>query len=274
MQIGHFNTLKVTRFSPHGAYLSDRDHNEVLLPQKFLPQNIELEQELEVFIYTDSSDRPIATTQKPFATCDEISFLKIKDINHLGCFLDLGLDKDIFMPSKNPTRFHIGEKVCVFLTLDKQQRIIAKLGVKEHLKPFYPSKHHQPYLTIDAIPFEKTPLGIGCIVYNQYYGLLYHNELHTPIELFEKISVQIKTIRKDGKLDLKLDTTQSHQIILQKLLKEHFLDFHYDSDPQQIQKTFNMSKKTFKKSLTYLIKNKKIILKNDRIYPYLKNNKN
>lgn len=271
MQIGTINTLNVERFSTHGAYLKDQDNNEVLLPKKFLLPNLKIGDLIKVFIHTDSQDRIVATTQIPFAKCNEIAILKVKSIDSFGCFLDIGLDKDIFMPTKNPKQFQIGQNVCVFITLDKQNRLIAKLGVKNFLKPF--KRKHKQFLMLSAFGFEKTPLGIGCIVDNQYYGILYQSELKDKITLLNPIKVQIKKIRSDGKLDLILDYSNAIKKIIDILKNKKTLPLTLDSNPQDIQEYFGISKKLFKKTINDLLLQKKVEIKNKKIF-YIRDNKN
>lgn len=272
MQIGTINSLHIKRFSAHGAYLESKNgDNEVLLPKKFLSDDLKIGDLIEVFIHTDSQDRIVATTQKPLAKCDEIAILEIKSIDSFGCFLHIGLDKDIFMPTKNPSRFKVGEKVCVFITLDKQNRLIAKLGIKSFLKPF--KKKHKRFLKLPAFGFEKTPLGIGCVVDNQYYGILYQNDLKEQITLLKPLVVQIKKIRPDGKLDLVLDYSKAIQKIIHTLKTQKTLSLNLDSSPQDIQNAFGISKKLFKKTINDLIQNKKAEIKNNQIY-LATNNKN
>ncbi|WP_104697092.1 MULTISPECIES: S1-like domain-containing RNA-binding protein [unclassified Helicobacter] len=264
MEIGLINSLYIKRFSSFGAYLVDEHQNEVLLPKKFLSPHLKIGDLIKVFIHTDSEDRIVATTQTPLAQCNQIAILKIKSIDKLGCFLDLGIDKDIFMPTKNPSLFVINQKVCVFITLDKQKRLIAKLGVKNFLKPFY--NFRKKYLKLPAFGFEKTPLGIGCVVDNQYYGILYQQELKAPVQMLEPIDVLIKKVRKDGKLDLKLDYLDSTKHLISVLKKNKVLNFNYDSSPQDIQETFKMSKKLFKKTISDLISKKQAEIRENKIF--------
>lgn len=272
MQIGATNSLYIKRFSAHGAYLeSKNNNNEVLLPKKFLTDNLKVGDLVEVFIHTDSQDRIVATTQKPFAKCNEIAILEIRSIGSFGCFLHIGLDKDIFMPTKNPSLFKVGQKVCVFITLDKQNRLIAKLGIKNFLKPF--RKNHKRFLKLPAFGFEKTPLGIGCVVDNQYYGILYQTDLKDQITLFKPLVVQINKIRPDGKLDLILDYSKAIQNVLNTLKTHKTLPLNLDSSPQDIQSTFGISKKLFKKTISNLIQNKEAEIKNNQIH-FIRDNKN
>lgn len=267
MQIGICQTLSIKRFSPHGAYLIDEHQQEVLLPKKFVTQDFKIHDKIQVFISTDSNDRIVATTQIPYAQCNQIAILQIKSIEPWGCFLDMGLDKDLFMPTKNPSRFHEKQKVCVFITLDKQNRMIAKLGIKEHLLPL---KQNKRYYKMQAFIFEKTPLGFGCVVDHQYYGILYHDELKTSLEFFKPYDVMIKKVRLDGKLDLMLDSSYLIAKLKRQLKQEGFLDFNYNSHPKDIEKAFGISKKLFKKTISALIAKNHATIKNNQIV----NNKN
>ena len=261
-EIGRINHLRLVRFAKQGAYLANEMLEEVLLPKKFIPDDARIDQYLDVFLYTDSEDRLVATTQTPFALRDEVAILEICDIVADGCYLDLGLDKHIFMPSKNPKRFHIAHKVGVFITLDKQKRLIARLGIKEHLKP---ARVKNLYATRGALVFEHTPLGFGCVVDGRYYGLLYHDQLIFKPKIFDLVSVQIDKIRPDGKLDLRLDANEQKNTLKERLQKEGVLEFNYDSSPESIAQAFGISKKLFKKTVSEMIASKKAILKDGRI---------
>ncbi len=261
-EIGRINHLRLMRFAKQGAYLVNELFEEVLLPKKFVPIDAKIDQYLDVFLYTDSEDRIIATTQTPFALRDEVAVLEICDIVKEGCYLDLGLDKHIFMPSKNPARFNLADKVGVFITLDKQKRLIARLGIKEYLKP---ARLKNLYITRKALVFERTPLGFGCVVEGQYYGLLYHDNLVFKPKLFDWVSVQINKIRTDGKLDLRLDANQQKNIVKQMLQQEGVLEFNYDSSPEDIARVFGISKKLFKKTISEMIASKKAILEGGKI---------
>ncbi|PAF42655.1 S1-like domain-containing RNA-binding protein [Helicobacter sp. 11S03491-1] len=260
MEIGKIQILQIKRFTQHGAYLKDTScDQEVLLPNKFILKDFKVEDSIKVFIYTDSLDRPVATTQTPYGTLEDILFLKILSIQANGCFLDLGIDKDIFMPSKAPYRFHIGQSVGVRITKDKQNRLIAGLGIKEHLIP-YP--HKTKYIQIEILPFEKTPLGIGCVVNKKYYGLLYQNQIFSPVALGKKTPAYITNIRSDGKLDLSLkpinNTTEDKSRLLELIAKNKILELDFNSSPEIIKQTCQMSKKSFKTLINALLKESKI----------------
>lgn len=261
MQIGKFQTLQISRFTQNGAYLKDELNQEVLLPNKFILPTHKLNDFIEVFIYTDSLDRIVATTQKPYGILDEITLLEIVSIVDNGCYLNIGLDKDIFMPSKAPERFNISQKVMVKITTDKQNRLIAKLGIKEHLKSYI---GQNKYMKVNIFPFEKTPLGIGCIVEKRYYGLVFHNEIFSPIELNIPIEGYIKNVRKDGKIDLSLkpigENTQEKNHLFEIIKNQKILELDFNSPPEQIYQVCHMSKKKFKMLINILIKEKKIYI--------------
>lgn len=292
--------------------------NEVLLPNKFCPSGAKVGDEVQAFIYTDSQDRFIATTQTPLATLGQIAFLRVVSVGQNGVFLDLGLDKDIFMPSKNPKSYALDSLVAVKICADKSHRLIAKKGIKDTLKP-YRAKHSGAHrgTKVEILPFEISPLGVGCVVESKYYGLLYawqsspkakstHRDFaskdstrkdfycrdFTPkssqnphkvdssevlkklgLSLGVKSSAFIQNVRPDGKLDLTLqsksntkDEAQKVLEILHSLRKDNeVLEFHYDSPPQLLDKTFGISKKAFKRVLSHLIATSCIELKEGKI---------
>lgn len=292
--------------------------SEVLLPNKFCPSGAKVGDEVQAFIYTDSQDRFIATTQSPLATLGQIAFLRVVSVGQNGVFLDLGLDKDIFMPSKNPKSYALDSLVAVKICADKSHRLIAKKGIKDTLKP-YRAKHSGAHrgTKVEILPFEISPLGVGCIVEGKYYGLLYawqsnpkaksthrdfagkgsahkdfpHRDspqkssqnLHKVdssevlkklgLSLGVKSSAFIQNVRPDGKLDLTLqsksntkDEAQKVLEILHSLRKDNkVLEFHYDSPPQLLDKTFGISKKAFKRVLSHLIATSCIELKEGKI---------
>lgn len=260
MLTGKIQSLQVARFTPFGAYLKVGEE-EVLLPNKFVTESLKIGDFLEVFLYTDSLDRPVATTQKPLGEIGEILALNIVSIQDNGCFLDLGIDKDIFMPSKNPKRFQIGQSVVVVLTNDKQNRLIAKLGIKERLLPF---KGSLKYKKVTILPFETTPLGIGCVVNQKYYGLLYKNQIYSPLQIGKQSSAYIQKVRSDGKLDLSLkafeDLNKEKERLLQIIKDKQNLELDFNSPPQEIYTTCQMSKKSFKTLINALLKESKIII--------------
>lgn len=304
--IGKIQKLFVQRFTQNGAYLSDiplgfeaHSHlenypesrlyshpsslqlKEVLLPNKFVSEEFQIGDEIEVFVLTDSQDRPVATTQIPKAQCGEIAVLDVVSIESQGCFLDLGLDKHIFMPSKSPQRFKLQQRVVVVIMLDKQSRLIAKLGIKSHLTTLNQDglvgrslKPPAQYSVCRALVFEKTPLGFGCIlastqptqalrvtsIFSQsgFYGLLYATELPKGLSVYPglELDVKVKKVRSDVKLDLCLVSNPNDQ--KQKLLDSMPLSLHFSSSPESIFESLQMSKNLFKRLINELTREGKV----------------
>lgn len=286
--------------------------SEVLLPNKFCPSGAKVGDEVQVFIYTDSQDRFIATTQSPLATIGQIAFLRVVSVAQNGVFLDLGLDKDIFMPSKNPKSYALDSLVGVKICADKSHRLIAKRGIKDTLKPYQVKHRGARGAKVEILPFEISPLGVGCIVEDKYYGLLYSSQVNFKaksthkdfcrrdfthkdfpakssqnpskidssevlkklgLSLGVKSSAFIQNVRPDGKLDLSLQSKSNTKNEAQKVLEilhslqkaNQTLEFHYDSPPQLLDKTFGISKKAFKRVLSHLIAISCIELKDGKI---------
>ena len=241
-----------------GLYLVDADGQEVLLPKRYEPEIVYVGDELDVFLYTDSEDRIIATTQKPYATLGEVATLEVVDIAKNGCYLDIGLQKDIFMPTKNPNAFKKGDKVVVKISKDKQNRLTARLGIKDTLTPSISYKQNSE---VDILPFEKSELGIGCIVDKKYFGLLYSNELFEKIDIGEPRRAFVKKVRSDGKIDLSIKrvgivgVNEEKDKLLDALNKNGgVLELHYDSPPELIMNLCSLSKKGFKRALGEMLR--------------------
>ena len=274
LELGKLNTLRADRLTPHGIFLMAANGKDVLLPQAYVTDDMIEDSLVEVFLYTDSEDRLIATTLKPYAMLDQFALLKVVDTTKFGAFLDWGLPKDLLCPTKlqkNP--FQVGEKHFVKVVYDeKTHRLIAseKLGefFDKKVKGLYPRQE------VSIIPILKTPLGYKCIVNDRYEGLIYHNEIFENIVLGEEKKGYIKTVRKDGNIDLSLriigkkQQTTSASDKVYTLLKENngIMPYNYKSDAELIKKVFAMSKKEFKRSLTKLQEENKIEIKETGIY--------
>ncbi|MCI5633486.1 S1-like domain-containing RNA-binding protein [Helicobacter sp.] len=265
MDIGLCKQLEIVRIAKPGAYLLS-GLDEILLPNAYVPKDAKVGDKVAVFLYTDSNDRPVATTLIPKAQRGEIALLKVVDKNNLGCFLDLGIAKDIFMPTKSPEHYKIGSKVAVFLTLDRESRLIAKVNIKPYLDNTH-LKGLKIGTKVEIIPFRSTPLGFECVVNGKGLGLLYKNEIFGVFALFETYEAYIK--RNDGKCDVSLKhplrktALEAESQLLLRVLEQNggILKLHYDSLPQDIYTQCNLSKKAFKRALSALIKANKVSLK-------------
>jgi len=265
--IGQFNTLEVLSENHHGFYLDGGStYGAILLPGNRAPKDLRLGQSISVFLYMDSEDRLVATTEKPFATINQFAALEVVALhgNH-GAFLNWGLIKDLLLPYKEQSQpVSVGDTVVVRVLFDERSdRIIATSKIHSYL-----STEPPPYETseeVDAIVISRTPLGFNAIINNNHLGLFYHTNLSIPLKIGQTTKAYIRTIRPDGKIDLSLDRTDKgriHSIIDDILiaLKENngFIPFDDYSDPEKIRETFNTSKKAFKKALSTLYKERQV----------------
>jgi len=267
MQIGRINTLKIDRFTEPGIYLIAKDENVVLLPTRYITKDMEVGKEIDVFLYTDSEDRLIATTKRPKAMLDELALLEVVDITKIGAFLDWGLSKDIFAPNTfQKTPFKKGEKRIVRIVYDEMtHRLAASEIIYKNI--IEDTSHLKLYSEVSLIVIAKTPLGFKVIVNNLYEGMLFHNEIFEEIKSGDIKRAYIKTIRKDGKLDLTLQPigAKKRDVAQEKvlnMLEKHNgkLPYNYKSNPEEIKSAFGLSKKEFKRTLTTLIELKTIKL--------------
>ncbi len=265
IKVGEFNKLTIQRFTAVGAFLDD-GADGLLLPKRFVPRNAKQGDQLEVFVYHDSEDRLIATTQKPKAIVGEIARLRVVSVTGQGAFLDWGLMKDLFVPrSKQLMGMRVGGDYLVKLYIDEQTgRIAASEKFESGLSnEVLTVKEKQ---VVDLIAFRPTQLGFVMIINNQHTGLLHSNEIFRPLEPGDKMKGYIKTIRPDNKIDVVLGQPgykrvegEAEKIL--RLLDENngYLPFNDKSDPEEIYSYFEMSKKAFKMTTGKLYKERKII---------------
>ena len=273
LELGLMNTLLIDRLTTPGAYLMAQDGNDVLLPGQYLTQDMKEGSLLDVFLYTDSEDRLVATTLKPTAILDEFAIFEVVDTAPFGAFMDWGLTKDLLVPNMfQKTPFTVGEKR--FLRVIYDERTHRLVGT-EKLGDFFERrvKGLKPNDEAKILVISKTPLGFKCIVNDKYEGLIYHNEIFENVELGDQKTAYIKTIRKDGNIDLSLRRAGSKKSggssdKVLDLLREHngIMPYNYKSDAELIKETFGLSKKDFKRSLTALLESGKIEVKDTGIY--------
>jgi uncharacterized protein len=272
IRIGEYNKLVVSRGSQLGFFLVDELGEEVLLYQKYAPKTINIGDEMEVFVYTDSEDRPIATAQKPLVQVDSFAFLRVVDVSPFGAFLDWGLDKDLLVPMKEQVKqMVLGKYYVVFVTLDESsQRLIASTKISNFLdNESHELKHNQE---VDLIVFEETETGYFVIINLHHKGLIYKNEIYTKIAIGDEIKGYIKQVKEGNLIDVSLQKIGfenidiNSKLILDLLSKNGGrLNLHDNSSPEEIQKMLKMSKKTFKKAVGVLYRQKMIILEDKQI---------
>ena len=260
--VGELNTLAVNRVSEPGIYLISDDQTEVLLPNAYVTKSMDIGTFLDVFIYTDSEDRLVATTLKPYVYLYEFASLEVVDSAKFGCFVDIGLPKHILVPkNKQKSTFSLGARKVLQLQLDdRTNRLIAseKYDLLKEIKDL------EKNAEVEIILYSKTPLGYKVIVNNSYDGMIYHTEIFENIKIGDKRRAYIKNIRDDNKIDVslqKIGEKPSGDGVFEILVKNGGkLDFTYKSEAEDISKVFGISKKAFKASLTKLIAENKIIL--------------
>ena len=260
--VGELNTLKVNRVSEPGIYLISDDQTEVLLPNAYVTKDMEIDSLLEVFIYTDSEDRLVATTLNPYVYLYEVASLEIVDTMKFGSFVDIGLPKHILVPkNRQKGTFEIGKRKVLQLQLDdKTNRLIAS----EKFQLLKEIKDLEKNAEVEIILYSKTPLGYKVIVNNSYEGMIYHTEIFENLKIGDKKRAYIKNIRDDNKIDIclqKIGEKPTGDKVFDILVKNGGkLDFTYKSEADDINRVFGMSKKAFKASLTKLISENKIVL--------------
>ena len=273
--IGKYNTLTILRDTKVGLFLGNGNEAEdILLPNKYVPNQFEIGDELTVFVYLDYEERPVATTLEPYILLNEFALLRVNYVNQVGAFMDWGMEKDILVPFKEQARpMEKGKRYLVFLYMDeKTNRLVASSKTNQFL--------NNDHLTVekgeevDLIVSHITEIGINVVINEQHKGLVYKDEVYDDaIRTGDRMRGYIKTIRPDNKIDVSLQKLGFENIEpnAQKILDElkasrGFLRLHDNSHPEDIKTVLKMSKKTFKKAIGTLYKDKLIAIKEDGIY--------
>ena len=266
--LGKRNLLTIVREGPPGYFLDDGEGGEILLPGKYIPAGSHPGETIEVFVYRDSEDRLIATTETPLAGVGDFASLKIVDISPgIGAFLDWGLEKDLLLPRREQGGFrNVGEKVVVHVFLDeKSNRIVASTRLQRWFSKTPPAyaKDHPVKLLIAG----RTPLGYKAVVDNLYQGMLYGSELSGPLEIGSSMDGFVKEVRPDGKLDLSLDRSGFARVgpITDQILEAlkaagGHLPYNDASPPDAIRTAFGISKKAFKQAIGTLYRKRLITM--------------
>ena len=267
IEVGKINTLKVNRVSEPGIYLISCDETEVLLPNAYVVKSMEIDSLVDVFIYTDSEDRLVATTLKPYVYLYEFASLEIVDTAKFGAFVDIGLPKHILVPkNKQKGSFATGGYKVLQLQLDDRTNRLIASEKYELLKEVRDLEKNDE---VEIILYSKTPLGYKVIVNNRYEGMIYHTEIFENLRIGDKKRAYIKNVRDDNKIDVslqKIGQKISGDKVYDTLVENGGkLDFTYKSEAEDIKDVFGISKKAFKASLTKLIEEGKIVLEDSCI---------
>ncbi len=270
--LGDHNYLTINSFTPQGVYLKDKRDNEVLLPNKYVPKVAAEGDQIRVFVYKDSEDRPVATTLEPFLKIGQFGFLKVVDQGPAGTFLDWGLEKDLLVPFKEQkVEMEEGRSYLVHLYLDqKTQRLVASSKYERFLSK--DSSDLEEGQRVKILIAKKTDLGFTCIIENRFEGLIYENEVFEGIEPGTITFGYAHKLREDNKVDVRLQAGGMEQLELgaetiMRVLKKNKgqLSLHDKSSPEEIKRLLGMSKKNFKRSIGILFKKRMIRLQPGRI---------
>ncbi len=265
VNVGQYNTLRVVKAVDFGMYLDGGVGEEILLPKRFVPEGLNPDDEITVFVYHDNDGRLIATTQQPFAVVGEIAMMEVTDVNASGAFLKWGIMKDVFVPiALQEKRMRPGDRRLVRLFIDERTgRVTATEKIDKYLSNYELTvKEHDP---VDLVVYQKTDIGYKVIVNSRHMGVIHTNEMFREPEIGEKLKGFVKHVRPDHKLDISPGSkgyakVQDEEGKIMKLLKDNngYLPYNDKSSPEEIYSFFGMSKKTFKMTMGAMFKKKLI----------------
>lgn len=267
IELGRYNRLKVVKQLDFGMYLDGGEEGEILLPARYVPEDCKPGDELEVFLYLDSEERLVATTQRPLVQVGEFACLEVAWVNKYGAFLNWGLMKDLFCPFREQKkRMQQGHRYVVYVQVDEESfRIMATAKVDKYLSQEFPP--YAPGQEVDVLIWQKTELGFKAIIENRFAGLLYDDEIFISLHTGDKVKAYVKQVREDGKIDLMMQRPGAAKVrdfaaVLLDYLKAHGGKTHFcdHSAADELYAEFGVSKKTFKKAAGDLYKQRLIVI--------------
>lgn len=267
MKIGGFNKLRVNRKSGNNYILTNNQNEEAILFSRELESELNMDDEVEAFVYSDADHPFIATLKHPKILLNEFAFLRVNAVDKFGAFLDWGLSKDLFVPfSSQKLRMETGKTYLVYLDLDQ---VSGRLVGSGKFNKFYSNEGHDLQVKdeVDVLVADKSVLGYNVIINKKYHALLFESEIIRPVKTGDELKAYIRSIREDGKIDIRLrkpghfEVNDAEKIILDQLQKSGgVLNLSDKSDPDLIKQKLNMSKKTFKTAIGALYKKKLILI--------------
>lgn len=273
IKIGDYNTLDIIREAEQGLYLADADGNEVLLPNRYVPEQFKIWESLEVFVYLDNEERPVAVTDKPYVTVNEFALLRCNQVTQHGAFLDWGVLKELFCPFKEQAfKMKAGGWYLIYCYLDDES---GRLVASSKTNSFLDNKNLTvgQFDEVDLIVSHPSDIGMNVIVNKMHSGLIFNDELYRDISVGDKLKGYVKKVRPDNKLDITLRQIgyRSIEPNAERILHElednsGFLNLNDKSSPDDIKHALQMSKKNFKKALGSLYKQRLIEIKEDGIH--------
>ncbi len=271
--IGKKNTLKAIRNTSVGIFLGDEEGNEVLLPNKYVPKTLGAEESIEVFVYKDSEDRVVATTLEPYLMVDEFALLRVNEVAPFGVFMDWGMEKDLLVPFKEQAeKMYEGKEYVVYMYLDNEtQRLVGTTRMNKVLNN--DTLDFKEGEEVAMMVYENTHLGYFVIIEGKHKGLIYHNEVYKPILPGDILTGYIKKIKENNEIDISLQkigfehvTEQTDEVLNYLKANQGFLELTDSSTPEQIAAKLHISKKTFKKSIGILYRQRLIRIEPDGVY--------
>ena len=267
IKLGDYNRLEIVKEVDFGLYLDGGSEGDILLPRRYVPEDYRIGELIDVFVYLDQEERPVATTEKPLAKVGDFAYLECAWVNEYGAFLNWGLMKDVFCPfHEQKKRMEIGNSYIVHLHIDEESyRIVASAKVEKYFSEEFPP--YAPEEEVDLLVWQKTDLGFKVIIDNCHPGLIYENQIFRPVHTGDRMRGYISGVRPDGKIDVSLQTTGRRQTLdfsetLLDYLHAHggSCDLGDKSDAEDIKRRFQVSKKTYKKAIGDLYKRHLIII--------------
>ncbi len=276
LRLGDYNTLRIVKTVDFGLYLDGGEEGEILLPQRYITKDMHVGDEIEVFLYLDQEERPVATTERPYAKVGEFAYLEVAWVNQYGAFLNWGLMKDLFCPFREQKkRMEQGHSYIVYIKVDEDSyRLMATAKVEKYLS--IPTINDLPSLQhgaeVDILVWQKTDLGFKVIINNKFQGLIFENQIFQPIHSGMRLKAYVDHVRQDGKIDIVLQQTGRQQTldfaeVLLRYLYENdgYCNLSDKSPAELIYDRFQVSKKAYKKAIGDLYKRHLIIIEAEGI---------
>jgi len=273
LEIGKYHRMRIDRETEPGLFLSNEAGDDVLLPNKYVPTEYKIWDELDVYVYLDHEERPVATTLKPYIELNSFGYLRCTTVSKIGAFLDWGLEKELFVPFAQQARpMKEGSWYIVYMYLDQKTNRLA--ATSKTIKYLSNDKVEvKKFDKVDLLISHITDRGANAIVNSKYRGLIYKEDIFEDIRTGDQLEGWVKKIRPDGKIDIILQEEgyksiePNAQYIYEELAANNgFLPLHDKSDPEDIQSQLGLSKKSFKKAIGTLYRDRKILIKEDGIY--------
>ena len=276
LRLGDYNTLRIVKTVDFGLYLDGGEEGEILLPQRYVTKNMHVGDEIEVFLYLDQEERPVATTERPYAKVGEFAYLQVAWVNQFGAFLKWGLMKDLFCPFREQKkRMEQDHSYIVYIKVDEDSyRLMATAKVEKYLS--VPTINDLPFLQhgaeVDILVWQKTDLGFKVIINNKFQGLIFENQIFQPLHSGMRLKAYVDHVRQDGKIDIVLQQTGRQQTldfaeVLLRYLYENdgYCNLGDKSPAELIYDRFQVSKKAFKKAIGDLYRRRLIVIEEEGI---------